>query len=61
MGVPRRYPNLIKYNKEAEDFATDSMTYKGQQYGLTYYAGFMSFMYNEEMLKKAGISEPPRT
>jgi multiple sugar transport system substrate-binding protein len=32
---------LMKYNAEAEQFCTDSMTYKGRQYGLTYYTDFM--------------------
>jgi len=55
------FDNLMKYNDEAEKFCTDSMTYKGQQYGLTYYTDFMGFMYDESQLKKAGISTPPST
>ena len=56
-----KFDNLMKYNDEAEDFCTDSMTYKGQQYGLTYYTDFMAFLYDEQALKKAGISNPPTT
>ena len=37
------------------------MTYKGKQYGITYYTDFMGFIYNAEMLKKAGIAAPPTT
>jgi multiple sugar transport system substrate-binding protein len=37
------------------------MTYKGKQYGLTYYSDYMAFFYDAEMLKKAGIKEPPKT
>jgi multiple sugar transport system substrate-binding protein len=56
-----KFDNLMKYNDEAEDFCNDSMTYKGQQYGLTYYTDFMAFLYDEQALKKAGISTPPVT
>lgn len=55
------FDNLMKYNDEAEKFCTDSMTYKGNQYGLTYYTDFMGFMYDESQLKRAGISKPPVT
>ncbi len=55
------FKELIRYNEDAKPFATDSMIYKGRQYGLTYYAGFMGFLYNDEMLKKAGIAAPPQT
>jgi multiple sugar transport system substrate-binding protein len=37
------------------------MTYKGKQYGLAYYGDAMAFMYNAEILQKAGISAPPTT
>ena len=50
---------LMKYNGEAEQFCTDSMTYGGRQYGLTYYTDFMAFLYDEAALQKAGISAPP--
>jgi multiple sugar transport system substrate-binding protein len=52
---------LTRYNEDVKPFATESMMYKGRQYGLTYYAGFMGFLYNEEMLRKAGINAPPQT
>lgn len=55
------FAELMKYNDEAEDFCIDSMTYGGQQYGLTYYTDFMGFMYNKAMLEKAGIANPPET
>lgn len=37
------------------------MTYKNKLYGLPFYADIMIFIYNEEMVKKAGISGPPKT
>ncbi len=52
---------LMKYNAEAEDFSTDSMTYKGRQYGLTYYTDYMAFFYDEEKVKEAGFDAPPTT
>ena len=55
------YPELMKYNADADDFATKSMQYKGKQYGLTYYSDYMAFFHDAEKLKKAGIKEPPKT
>ncbi|HTO48206.1 MAG TPA: extracellular solute-binding protein [Burkholderiales bacterium] len=55
------YPQLLKYNADVDDFSTKSMMWKGKQYGLTYYTDYMAFFYDEEMLKKAGISAPPNT
>ena len=50
---------LMKYNAEAEQFCTESMTYKGRQYGLTYYTDFMGFMCDEESLDNAGAAAKP--
>jgi multiple sugar transport system substrate-binding protein len=50
---------LMAYNAEAEDFCTESMTYNGRQYGLTYYTDFMAFLYDETKLQEAGFSAPP--
>lgn len=55
------YPELMKYNADVDDFANQSMRYKGKQYGLTYYSDYMAFFYDAEKLKKAGIKEPPKT
>ncbi|MDH3317769.1 MAG: extracellular solute-binding protein [Gammaproteobacteria bacterium] len=55
------FDSLMKYNDETEQFCIDSMTYKGRQYGLTYYTDFMAFLYDDAALKKAGISAPPQT
>ncbi len=54
-------PELMKYNADTEDFCVRSMTYKGKQYGLTYYTDFMTFVYDEDKLTKAGLSAPPAT
>lgn len=55
------HPELLKYNADTDDFCVKSMQYKGKQYGLTYYSDYMAFFYDEGMLKKAGIAEPPKT
>ena len=54
-----QYKSLMDYNSDVDQFCIDSMTYKGKQYGITYYTDFMGFIYNDDMLKKAGISAPP--
>lgn len=53
------YPQLMAYDAETSDFCVKSMTYKGKQYGLTYYTDYMSFLYDAELLAKAGIAAPP--
>lgn len=55
------YPELMKYNADADEFATQSMRFKGKQYGLTYYTDYMSFFYDNSKLQKAGIAAPPST
>jgi multiple sugar transport system substrate-binding protein len=53
------FPELMKYNADTDPFCIQSMTYKGKQYGLTYYTDYMAFLYDEDKLKKAGIGAPP--
>lgn len=55
------FEELTRYNDETNEFCVESMTYKGQQYGLTYYTDFMGFMYDEQKLEQAGITSPPQT
>lgn len=52
---------LMQHNADTDQFCIESMTHKGKQYGLTYYTDYMGFLYNEELLKKAGIAAPPKT
>ncbi|PWB66750.1 MAG: sugar ABC transporter substrate-binding protein [Bradyrhizobiaceae bacterium] len=56
-----QYKALTAYNDDVDKFCVDSMSYQGKQYGITYYTDFMGFIYNEDMLKKAGLSAPPTT
>ena len=39
----------------------NSMTYKGEIWALPYYTDHIAFMYNADLLDKAGISAPPTT
>ena len=55
------FPQLTRYNADVDDFCVKSMTYNGQQYGITYYSDWMGFLYNTELLAKAGITTPPET
>ena len=52
---------LMAYNDEADDFCTNSMTYGGKQYGLTYYSDYMAFFYDAEKVAAAGFDGPPTT
>ena len=54
-------PELMRFNAEAATYCTQSMTYRGRQYGLAYYGDHMSFMYNTDILRRAGITNPPTT
>ena len=56
-----QYQALMKYNDDVEQFCIDSMTYKGKQYGITYYTDFMGFIVNDAILQKASINNPPTT
>src|SRR5262245_12327018 len=52
---------LMKYDAEAAAYCTQSMTYKCKQYGLASYGDQMAFLYNSEILQKAGIAAAPTT
>ncbi len=54
-------PNVAQYNKDVAPYALEGMTYNGHTYGLSYYADTMDFVYNEGLLKKAGLSGAPQT
>jgi multiple sugar transport system substrate-binding protein len=53
-GVDEVYSKLYQFN-------ADAMTYEGKRYGLPYYTDVFTFVYNAEMLQKAGISAPPKS
>jgi len=54
-------PNVKDYSKEVAPYALQGMTYNGHVYGVSYYADTTDFIYNDALLKKAGITTPPAT
>jgi multiple sugar transport system substrate-binding protein len=56
-----QHKSLTAYNSDVDTFCVDSMSYNGKQYGITYYTDFMGFIYNAEILDKAGIKAPPQS
>lgn len=55
------FPQVKAYKPDFAPYAIEGMTYRGKLYGLPYYADTIIFIYNEEMLKRAGFSKPPAT
>ena len=55
------YKQLTAYDAVTSDFCVQSTVFEGKQYGLTYYTDYMSFLYNADILAKAGIPAPPAT
>ena len=54
-------PSVKGYSAELAPYALQGMTYDGKVYGLSYYADTMDFVYNDALLKKAGIDKVPET
>lgn len=55
------FSEVKAYREELIPSTLEAMTYKGKLYGLPYYTDYMAFVYNEEMVRKAGFGEPPTT
>jgi len=49
------------YQDKIFPFAWQDMVFQDKVYGLPYYADTITFMYNEQLLKDAGIASPPQT
>lgn len=56
-----RFKQLTAYDAETSAFCNESVTFEGKQYGLTYYTDYMGFLYNADLLQKAGFTSPPAT
>ena len=54
-----RFKQLTAYDAATSEFCTDSTMFDGKQYGLTYYTDYMGFLYNADILAKAGFAVPP--
>ncbi len=55
------FPQVNAYKPDFAPYATEGMTYGGKLYGLPYYADTIIFIYNDDMLKRAGFTAPPTT
>lgn len=55
------FPQVTSYKKYFPQYVTDAMSFKGRLYGLPYFADVFVFIYNEDMVKRAGFSGPPKT
>jgi multiple sugar transport system substrate-binding protein len=55
------FPQAANYRKYFPKYVTDAMSYKGKLYGLPYFADIFIFIYNADMVKRAGFNEPPKT
>lgn len=55
------FPEVKAYREEIVPSTIQAMSYRGKLYGLPYYTDYMAFVYNEEMVKKAGFAGPPAT
>jgi multiple sugar transport system substrate-binding protein len=58
---PLPFPEARAYEKEIFPFNWEAMTYRGQLYGLPYYADFTIWVYNRQMLEAAGYDRCART
>ena len=54
-------PGVNEYLADLPKGIIEQMSYNGEVYGLPYYSGNRIFVYNESLLKKAGIKSPPKT
>jgi multiple sugar transport system substrate-binding protein len=54
-------PGVDDYMADLPQGIIEQMSYDGEVYGLPYYSGNSVFVYNQRLLKKAGINSPPKT
>ena len=54
-------PGVDDYMADLPQGIIEQMTFEGEVYGLPYYSGNSVFVYNQRLLKKAGITSPPKT
>jgi multiple sugar transport system substrate-binding protein len=59
--VDKYCPNVAGYSPELAPYALQGMTYNNEIYGLSYYADTIDFVFNDALLKKAGITAGPKT
>src|SRR5208282_860115 len=54
-------PGIDEVKKDMLPLASQTQTYKGKLYGLTYYSTIMPIILNKHMMAEAGFKEPPTT
>ena len=54
-------PKVDEYMAALPQGIIEQMSFEGEVYGLPYYSGNFVFVYNERILKQAGINAPPKT
>ena len=54
-------PGVDDYLADLPQGIIEQMSFEGEVYGLPYYSGNSVFVYNQRLLKKAGINSPPKT
>ena len=54
-------PKVDEYMSDLPQGIIEQMSFEGEVYGLPYYSGNSVFVYNERILKQAGINAPPKT
>lgn len=54
-------PGILDYKEEYAPFVMEGATVNGKVYALPYYADLITFLYNAEQLKEAGITTIPET
>src|SRR6266542_5329099 len=59
--LDEHFPQFKSYRKEWAPYAREGMTLDGKLYGLPYYADLVTFIYNDQILRKAGFTRPPQT
>jgi multiple sugar transport system substrate-binding protein len=52
---------LTRFTPETREACLRGMSYRGEQYGVPYYTDNMAFLYNDRMLARAGLGEPPKS
>ncbi len=52
---------LARFAPDTRTACREGMSHRGEQYGLSYYADNMAFLYNARMLERAGFSDPPKS
>ena len=54
-------PGANEYGDDIFDYNLEAISYKGERYGLPYYADFIIWAYNESMMQAAGYEKAART